>query len=94
MNAARESRRDQPSGATSDFQPGLLRGFLLGAIFADVLLACGEFMRRRLPFPPVPAVQPKVEWQRAHGDEYDTFFVGSSRTLRRDHPRDLVDHEL
>ena len=82
MNTAREIRPDQPSGAIDDSRSRLPRAFLVGAIFVAVLLTCGEFIRQRLPFPPVPAVQPKVEWLRAHGDEYDTFFVGSSRTYR------------
>ena len=82
MNEACEARPDQPSRATDVFRSGLTRGVLTIGIFVAVLLVCGEVVRRRLPFPPVPAVQPKVEWLRAHGDAYDTFFIGSSRTYR------------
>ncbi len=59
-----------------------LRPALLVALFLAVLLGLGWAVRRRLPFPPVPAVEPKVAWLHAHGDEYDTLFVGSSRTYR------------
>ena len=51
-------------------------------IFFAVLLTTGEIVRRQLPFPPVPQVQPKVKWLAEHGDDYDTLMVGSSRTVR------------
>lgn len=66
----------------SSSRAALWRAGINVAIFAAAALTCGEFIRRRLPFPPVPTVQPKVEWLRVHGDEYDTFFVGSSRIYR------------
>jgi hypothetical protein len=31
----------------------------------------------------VPSVQPKVAWLLEHGDDYDTFLLGSSRTYRQ-----------
>lgn len=31
----------------------------------------------------VPTVTPKLEWMQEHGDEYDTLFLGTSRTFRQ-----------
>jgi len=59
------------------------RPLLNAVIFLAVLLTTGEVVRWRLPFPPVPSVQPKVAWLLEHGDDYDTPFVGSSRTCRQ-----------
>lgn len=56
-------------------------------IFAAVLLTSGALIRQRLPFPPIPTVQAKVEWLRTHGDDYDTFFLGSNRIYRHIVPR-------
>jgi hypothetical protein len=61
----------------------LARAIFIVGIFLAVLLGVGEVVRRRLPFPPVPSVQPKVAWLLGHGEDYDTFFVGSSRTYRQ-----------
>ena len=48
--------------------------------FGAGLFPTGELIRSHLPFPPVPHVQPKVEWLFKNGDSYDTLFLGSSRT--------------
>jgi len=34
---------------------------------------------RRLPFPDVTVVRPKMEWLTQHGDEFDLMVIGSSR---------------
>jgi hypothetical protein len=78
VSAARESRRHQAWRTAKK----ILRGARPALIFLAALLGSGALIRQRLPFPPVPSVAVKVGWLRAHGDEYDTFFVGSSRTRR------------
>jgi hypothetical protein len=66
---------------------GLGRPVFLVALYAAMVLAGGAVVRRWLPFPPVPQVQPKVAWLAEHGDDYDTLMVGSSRTLRHIIPK-------
>jgi hypothetical protein len=39
-----------------------------------------------LPMPDVPEVRAKLKWLAAHGSEYDTVFIGSSRVRRQISP--------
>ena len=77
------SLNSNASAVRHGFVAMAFRVLVLIAIFFAVLLGIGEVVRRRLPFPPVPTVQPKVAWLLEHGDDYDTFLVGSSRTYRQ-----------
>lgn len=57
----------------------MLRLVIGSAVVLIAFVACCLLVRRILPFPQVYRVGPKVTYFRAHGDEYDTLFVGSSR---------------
>jgi hypothetical protein len=48
--------------------------------FGMGLFGLGALLAPGLPFPPVPNVRDKLAWLEEHGDEYDTLFIGSSRT--------------
>jgi len=54
---------------------------LLLALFCGGLFGTASVIDRLLPFPPVPTVKGKLDWFSRHGDEYDTLFIGSSRTF-------------
>ena len=60
---------------------GVLPGLLLVALFCAGLFGTAALFDLLLPFPPVPAVKGKLDWLAQHGDEYDTLFIGSSRTF-------------
>ena len=57
------------------------RAVLLVGLFCVGMFGTAAVVDRWLPMLPVPLVKDKVEWLAQHGDEYDTFFIGSSRTL-------------
>lgn len=57
------------------------RVLLLVGLFGVGMLGTATVIDRFLPMLPVPLVKDKVEWLAQHGDEYDTLFIGSSRTL-------------
>lgn len=52
-------------------------------IFTAALFATSTLIGSRQPPQPVPIVQPKLSWLAEHGEEYDTFYLGSSRTYRQ-----------
>lgn len=54
--------------------------FLFGLIGASLALWSV------LPMPDVPEVRAKLAWLAAHGNEYDTIFIGSSRVRRQISP--------
>ena len=51
--------------------------------FAIGLFGTAALIRPRLPFPPIAGVRDKLAWFAAHGEEFDTLFVGSSRIFRQ-----------
>ena len=53
--------------------------FLVG-LFCVGIFGTAAVIHRQLPFPPIATVKGKVGWFVEHGDQYDTLFVGSSRT--------------
>lgn len=59
----------------------VLRVAFLGLLFCVGLFGTSAVFHRLLPFPNVPTVKAKIDWLAAHGDEYDTLFVGTSRTF-------------
>lgn len=70
--AAEPSRPKRPVSVT--------RSIALCGCFAIGLFATAALIRPKLPFQPVPTIQEKLAWLKKHGDEYDTIFIGSSRT--------------
>ena len=52
-------------------------------VFAISLFGAASFIARALPSAPVPQVSEKLAHFAAHRDEYDTLFIGSSRTFRQ-----------
>jgi len=73
----------QQSPAQTELSPGrppVLRVLFLVAMFAVGLFGTAAVFSSLLPFPDVPGVTSKVEWLAQHGDEYDTLFLGTSRT--------------
>jgi len=61
-------------------RPGALRVLLLAAMFCIGLFGTAAVLNSLLPFRDVPVVKSKFDWLAQHGDEYDTFFIGTSRT--------------
>ena len=59
------------------------------AAFALVCAGIGAV----LPEPKVPVVTTKLDWMAERGDEYDTLFIGSSRTHRQMMP-EIFDAEM
>ncbi len=57
-------------------------GFCLAIFCAAYALGC-ELLGRRAAEPFVPMVSPKLDWWRAHAEEFDTLIIGSSRTYRQ-----------
>jgi len=60
-----------------------MKGLLNILIFTAALFATSALISSRQPPPPVPIVQPKLTWLAEHGEQYDTFYLGSSRTYRQ-----------
>jgi hypothetical protein len=60
----------------------VLRGCLSIACFFIALSGVALALRRADPFSDVPIVREKWEYYRAHKDEFDTLFIGTSRTFR------------
>src|SRR5437868_4431634 len=59
-----------------------VRALLLFAVFLVSLLAVAAVLRRIHPYSGVGMVKEKWEYWRRHKDEFDTVFVGTSRTYR------------
>jgi hypothetical protein len=57
----------------------LARAGFCGLIFIAALAGASWGLGRFLPFPDVPTVSAKLAHLDAHGDGYDTIFLGSSR---------------
>lgn len=57
------------------------RVLLLVGLFLAGFFGTSALVNRILPMAPVALVKDKVDWLIQHGDEYDTFFIGSSRTI-------------
>ena len=53
------------------------------AVFLIAMLCAARFLERVLPPAPVPQFSEKLAHFAAHRDEYDTLFIGSSRTFRQ-----------
>ena len=66
----------------------LLRVLLLVTCFCLGLFGGSVLIERQLQLPmlPVPLVKEKIEWLAQHGDQYDTLFIGTSRTLEHIQP--------
>ena len=60
-----------------------LRAFVNAAVFLIAMLCAARFLERVLPPAPVPQFSEKLAHFAAHKDEYDTLFIGSSRTFRQ-----------
>ncbi len=60
----------------------VLRALLSVALFAGGLALGCAAIGRMLPPPNVPQVKEKIEWFRAHRDEYTAIFLGTSRVRR------------
>ncbi len=58
------------------------RCFCFAAFLVAYALGCG-LLGRFAPEPTVPMVSPKLDWWRAHAEEFDTLIIGSSRTYRQ-----------
>ncbi len=57
----------------------ITRLLLFVAAFLGVSLLIGA----GLPMPHIPVIEPKLTWLGSHGAEFDTLFLGSSRTYRQ-----------
>lgn len=67
----------------------VLRAPVLATLFLISLFGASAVVRRFLPFPQIEGIEAKLAWLAAHGAEYDTLFVGSSRVLWH-----IVPHEF
>ena len=63
------------------------RALLLLALFFAGLFGTAWSVSHWLSFPAVPTVKTKVDWLAQHGEEYDTLFIGSSRTFQHIIPK-------
>lgn len=52
-------------------------------LFLITLALTSAGIHSLLPPPQVPIVTPKLDWLAKHADDYDVFFIGSSRTFRQ-----------
>ena len=80
---------DVESPASQSNEPGvkaLARRLALCVIAAGGFLAMAAILHRALPNA-VPEVTPKLDYLKAHRDDYDTLFVGSSRVYHGITPR-------
>lgn len=60
----------------------IMRGGVTGLIFVVVLVVTAHLIGRANPFSGVPTVSEKWDYWKAHKDEFDTIFLGTSRTYR------------
>lgn len=60
----------------------VIRGLGYAVLFVAVLIVGGLILHRTDPFREVPMVREKWDHWLAHKDEYDTVFIGTSRTYR------------
>lgn len=60
----------------------VIRAFGFALLFVAVLVCGGAVMHRVDPFREVPIVREKWDHWLKHKDEYDTLFIGTSRTYR------------
>src|ERR1700760_3340407 len=58
---------------------GLLHCLVCAVCFVLGLSLTCYGIGRRLPFPDVTVVRPKLDWLARHGDEFDLLVIGSSR---------------
>ena len=64
-----------------------LAAFIAGAVIVSVILS------RAIPSVRPPQISAKLDWLAQHGEEYDTFFIGSSRVQRQIIPA-IFDSEM
>jgi hypothetical protein len=60
----------------------VIRGLGFGVLFVGVLMCGGVVLHRSDPFREVPIIREKWDHWLEHKDEYDTLFIGTSRTYR------------
>jgi len=85
-NRVEQPPRRKPGVSSSPASSGTshpLRLLLLGLFFAAGLFGTSLLIGVRLPFPRIAIVSEKVDWLEAHGEEYDTLFIGSSRVYHQ-----------
>jgi hypothetical protein len=73
--------------------PRIGRGIVLTLLGLGAFEAVAAAIRAATPWPEEYGLRAKHEWLRAHRDEFDVLFVGTSRTFRGIDPR-IVDAEL
>lgn len=66
-------------GAAHSARASIARGLAAALAFAVAFCAVCAGIGSALPFPDVPVVRTKLTHLAAHGGEYDTLFIGSSR---------------
>ena len=67
----------------------VIRGIGFSLLFVAVLVAGGAILYRVDPFREVSMVREKWDHWEKHKDEYDTVFIGTSRTYRGISPADF-----
>ncbi len=60
-----------------------VRRLFLVVAFGAAFFAASLLLAEALPLPSLPEVGPKLGWLRGHRGEFDTLFLGSSRTYRQ-----------
>ena len=60
----------------------ILRGFLCFVIFIAGLAITAKLLNNLAPFAEVPLLRDKWAFWQEHKDEFDTLFIGTSRTIR------------
>jgi len=96
------SRGEIAAGNSGDFPamhslprplPSFWRSLLNCGVFAAGLIGGCLLTHTVAPFPNVPDVSTKLAWLKAHRDDYDTLFIGSSRVRRQISPT-LFDQQM
>ncbi len=59
-----------------------LNPILCVLLFLAGLTGTALLINHRLPLPEILSITEKLHWLKKHGDQYDTLFIGSSRTNR------------
>ncbi len=59
-----------------------LNSILCVLVFLVGLVGTALLINHRLPLPEILSITEKLHWLKKHGDQYDTLFIGSSRTNR------------
>src|SRR5881628_3215393 len=74
--------REEPPPPAPGSTPRRARTLLLCLVFGASFAALSLLLRPLVPWPAEYSLRAKLDWFRAHKDELDCLFLGSSRVFR------------